>query len=46
MVGASFGPPISLPPHIAKLSQSQVTASGKNTSQVAGQERPGPAAYE
>ena len=35
--------PNALPPHIAKLSQTQVTASGKTTSQVAAQERSGPA---
>ena len=35
------GPPIASPANIAALSQTQVTTSGKNTSQVPAQERSG-----
>ena len=40
-VGASFGPPKARPPNIAAESQTQVTTSGKNTSQAPAQLRIG-----
>src|ERR1043166_3673331 len=42
--GQSLGPPIAFPPHIAKLSHNQVTASGKNTRPAPASERSGPPA--